>query len=243
MKCGEFDKRNDAYFEKFSEVEYFARLIYGEDNLEAGRASRGEAVTIFDVGAHKGESAEFFHEVFPQARIFSFEPTPNNARIIIEKKMPNVFVQTIALSNFEGTAEFNVQDITHLSSLHKINLSSESSMGYAERESHTSIDVEVTRGDLFMRENDIEYIDLLKIDVQANEVSTLDGFSSNLASISVVFVEVSMYDFYEKRSSILRIEETLKGFELYDIYEISKNPKTLGTDWTTLVYKNLKVGK
>ena len=79
---------------------------------------------------------------------------------------------------------------------------------------------------------------MLKIDVQANEVSTIEGFSGIIHRVKAVFVEISMYDFYEKRSSIKNIETSLPNFDLYDIYEVSKNPKTLGTDWATLVYRN-----
>jgi len=111
-------------------------------------------------------------------------------------------------------------------------------LGYAESEISTTVNVEVARGDTFMKKHNISGIDLLKIDVQSNEVKTLQGFSFLLDTIKAIFVEVSMYDFYESRSSIKRVEESLPNFELFDIYEISKNPKTLGTDWVTLVYKN-----
>jgi hypothetical protein len=33
--------------------------------------------TVVDVGAHHGESAMQFHELFPNARIYSFEPLPD----------------------------------------------------------------------------------------------------------------------------------------------------------------------
>ena len=81
-------------------------------------------------------------------------------------------------------------------------------------------------------------IDLLKIDVQANEIKTIQGFSGIISRVKVVFVEISFYDFYIDRSSISQVEQSLPNFKLYDIYEISKNPKSLGIDWATLVYKN-----
>jgi trans-aconitate methyltransferase len=34
--------------------------------------------TIFDVGAHIGQTANEFRRRFPKARIFSFEPFPNS---------------------------------------------------------------------------------------------------------------------------------------------------------------------
>jgi FkbM family methyltransferase len=238
MKCGDFDKRNKDYNKLFSTEVYFRKLILGTSEKEWNNNLNGDGKVIFDVGAHKGESAIFFHKLFPEAKIYSFEPNPFAARNIIELKLKNVTTHQIALSDFNGHSEFNIQDISHLSSLHKINHQSHQSLGYAEKESHTLERVKVLRGDTFMNENEVDRVDLLKIDVQANEVKTIQGFSSILCKVKTVFVEVSLYDFYENRSSIGKIEESLPNFELFDIYEISKNPKTLGTDWVTLVYKN-----
>ena len=239
MKCGEFDKRNEEYNLDFSSEIYFKKLIYGVGDVSSDIEQEGQGRVIFDVGAHQGESAEYFHNIFPEADIYSFEPTPFAAEKIVDLKIDHVKVHQMALSDFDGSAKFNVQDVSHLSSLHKINRQSQHSLGYAESETHTAIMVEVMRGDTFSERYGIKTIDLLKIDVQANEVNTIKGFSRIIHKVKAVFVEISMYDFYENRSSIKNIEALLPNFELYDIYEISKNPKTLGTDWATLVYRNV----
>jgi len=228
MKCGEFEKRNKEFLKSFDIDTYFKSLVL--------RRSSDNNIVIFDVGAHKGESAIFFHNLFPNAKIFSFEPNTHAAKEISSLNLNNVAVFDIALSDSSGTKEFYVQDLSHLSSLNKVNSSSKASLGYAKRETHVVQLVTVKRGDEFCIEHDINHIDLLKIDVQANEVHTLAGFKSIIPNIEVIFVEACFYDFYSTRSSILKIEQLLPNFELYDIYEISKNPKTLGTDWATLVY-------
>jgi len=238
MKCGEFDVRNRDYSNIFTTKKYFRRLLLGEAYEELKYNTDGKGKIIFDVGAHKGESVKFFHDMFPAANIHSFEPNPFAAESISNLRLPNIFVHQLALSDFDGSAEFNIQDISHLSSLHKINHESQTSLGYAKEENHRSICIEVMRGDAFMQKNHIDSIDLLKIDVQANEVKTLLGFSAVIDKVKVVFVEVSIYDLYENYSTIGEIEKSLSNFKLFDIYEISKNPKTLGTDWITLVYKN-----
>lgn len=234
MKCGECDKRNEEYYRTFDVNKYFQQLLIKNDDPQ------GTGLVILDVGAHEGESAIFFSDIFPGAKIYSFEPNPSAARKLINLHMRDVEVHQLALSDSKGVADFNIQDITHLSSLNPINRNSIHSLGYAARETHTTVKVDVARGDEFVMSHEINKIDLLKIDVQANEINTIRGFSAVLNRIENVFVEVSMYDFYERHSSIREIEESLPGFELYDIYEISKNPKTLGTDWATLVYKNSK---
>ena len=240
MNCGEFEQRNTDYYNNFSPEKYFRQLVLG-NTIKREPPSLdwyGQGKTIFDVGSHKGESAIFFHGIFPESKIYSFEPIPFAAENIINLALKNVSVFQMALSDFNGSADFYVQDISHLSSLNKINRKSKHSMGYASDEKHKKITVDVVRGDTFIKSRDIVEIDLLKIDVQANEVKTIQGFSDVLDKIKIVFVEVSFYDFYDNRSVIKNIEASLPSFEFYDIYEISKNLKTLGTDWATLVYKN-----
>ena len=242
MECGQFDKRNKDYNNTFSKKEYFRRLLLdGPTNNKANTLTR--EITILDVGAHGGESASFFNEIFPTARIFSFEPIPEMADIIRKRRIVNNMVIENALSNYEGNEYFYIQNISHLSSLHKVNKDSKDSLGYHKNESHKKIKVEVKRGDLICEKLGISAIDLLKVDVQANEVQTLQGFSSVIHKVKSVLVEVSFYDFYEHKSSLRLIEEQLPFFELYDIFEISKNPKTMGTDWATIVYKNKNLSK
>lgn len=135
MKCGEFDKRNQEYYENFSAEKYFQNLLTSDESQTYDWKEK----VIFDVGAHQGESAEFFQKVFPGATIYSFEPNPKAANEMIQKKIPGTKVFQLALTNFNGNAVFNVQDISHLSSLLSINKQSVSSLGYAAREEHESI--------------------------------------------------------------------------------------------------------
>jgi len=238
LKCGEFDKRNLEYNKSFSIEKYFSKLI--NINSKESDLRNGKGKIIFDVGAHKGESASFFNKIFPNSKIYSFEPIPLAVKNILNLRLSNVSVHELALSDYDGEAKFNVQDISHLSSLNNINRKSTDSMGYASGEKHETIIVNVSRGDTFINSKNINYVNLLKVDVQSNEIQTLRGFEGALTKIENLMVEVSFYDFYNVSSKIRYIEESLPSFELFDIYEISKNPKTLGTDWATLVYRNTK---
>lgn len=230
MKCGEFEKRNSEFYKLYSEVDFFKNLLSCDQ--------KNNSPIIFDVGAHKGESAKFFRDIFPNSEIFCFEPNPASVDHIQRLDQEKNKIFCMALSDYDGKANFNVQDISHLSSLNKVNRLSESSLGYSQKEKHEEIKVNVRMGDSIIDEFGLDVIDLLKIDVQSNEESTLRGFSKSINMIKNIIVEVSFYDFYERRSSIGGIENILTDFNLYDIFEISKNPKTLGTDWATLIYKN-----
>ena len=237
MECGEFDKRNKEYYKEYTKESYFQNLLLNRDE-EDKDLSQGKGKVIFDVGAHAGESAKFFNDIFPLAQIHSFEPIPKMADSLRQLEMNNHTIEECALSNFDGVQDFNIQDVSHLSSLHKINKDSKESLGYHLNETHQILEVKVKRGDSYIEDKGIISIDLLKMDVQANEVQALEGFSNSISKVKVCLVEVSFYDFYDNKSSIGSIEKQLLNFELYDIFEVSKNPKTLGTDWATLVYIN-----
>ncbi len=229
MQCGEFDKRNKEFYKKFNYRTFFENLLNLKSNDKA---------IIFDVGAHKGESIIFFREIFKNAQIYCFEPNPESLKQIEKMSNSSDKIFNVALSNYNGKSDFNVQDISHLSSLHPVNKRSKSSLGYADKEKHKVITVDVMTGDKIIKDYNIKVVDLLKIDVQSNEVQTLEGFKNSLKLVKNIIVEVSFYDFYNNKSSISEIENIINGFELYDIFEISKNPKTQGTDWATLIYRN-----
>ena len=205
MDCGEFQIRNKEYYKSFSKVNFFKKLL---DN----KNQKFSDIIIFDVGAHKGESAKFFSEVFQKPKIYCFEPNPEAIKEIEKNNIQNTKIFPIALSDYEGNSTFNIQNISHLSSLVKVNRNSEDSLGYATNETHNEINIKVKKGDNVILDEGVNHIDILKIDVQSNETKTLMGFEHSLSIINYIIVEISFYDFYENKSSIKEIEMVLKDF-------------------------------
>ena len=231
-KCGSSDKRNAEYLQAYTPEKYFRYLI------------QKESPVIFDIGAHKGESVRFFKEIFPESRIYSFEPDPDNF-IELEKCCAEtntfygekVFAINKAVGEISGVASFYRQSISHLGGLLPINKSSKDSLGYAEKAINESFSVETITVDQFSAEVNLDHIDILKIDVQGFEVGVLRGAMEMLQKTSCCTVEVSFYDFYEQKSSLLLIEQEIQAAEmmLWDISKVSKNPKNFRTDWAELV--------
>jgi FkbM family methyltransferase len=234
-KCGASDQRNVEYNSSFSPKKFFDALV---DN---------PSPVIFDVGAHRGESIDFFRSIYPESIIYTFEPSPDNFEELLNKTLSyeNVFPFNLALGNSDSFATFYKQDITHLGGLHPINRESKDSLGYAKKAKNTPINVSLNKLDTFCANNGISFIDILKIDTQGYEYEVLQGARKNLSNIRCVTVEISLYDFYESknRSPLLNIEQLMfdAGFTLWDISKISKNPKSLRTDWIEAVYRNIKL--
>lgn len=232
-KCGASDQRNAEYESNYSPRKFFDALI---DN---------PSPVIFDVGAHRGESIDFFRSIYPQSTIYTFEPSPDNFKELLLKSSayPNVFPFNVALGNTDSHATFYEQEITHLGGLLPINRKSKDSLGYARKAKNEPVNVLVNKLDTFCAKQGVSFIDILKIDTQGYEYEVLQGGIQHLPNTKCVTVEISLYDFYESnnRSPLLNIEQIMcnAGFSLWDISKISKNPKSLRTDWIEVVYRNI----
>lgn len=231
--CGQSDKRNQEYIENYTPEKYFHSLVHHDSPV------------ILDIGAHKGESVRFFKDIFPSSIIHSFEPDPENFKLLekccksykgLEKG--NCHSTNKAIAEKKGTMRYYRQSISHMGGLLPINKSSEDSLGYAESATNEPIEVNVTTVDLYCSKMNIEEVDIMKIDVQGYEVGVLLGAQQMLSKTSCCTVEVSLYDFYEQSSSLLKVEKIMHaaGMNLWDISKVSKNPKNFRTDWVELVY-------
>lgn len=231
-KCGTSDKRNTEYEKNYSSKLFFDNLLPTESPI------------IFDVGAHKGESILFFKNIYPSAQIYSFEPELTNFEELLKvAKRNNTLAFNLAIAETDGEIPFFKQDISHLGGLLPINKESSDSLGYAKSAKNEPLIVNAISLDSFCQQNNIDYINLLKIDVQGYEVGVLKGALHILKNVDCCTVEVSLYDFYQNNSSpFLEIERlmTESGFNIWDFSKISKNPKNLRTDWVEVVYKKNK---
>lgn len=149
------------------------------------------------------------------------------------------------MADKKGIMRFYRQSISHLGGLLQINKMSKDSLGYAANATNESIEVDVTTVDIYCSDMNIESVDIMKIDVQGYEVGVLLGAKKMLSKTNCCTVEVSLYDFYEKSTSLLKVEEIMQdaGMKLWDISKLSKNPKNFRTDWVELVYVNYTTAK
>jgi FkbM family methyltransferase len=228
MKCGESDSRNLEYQKVFSETEYFRRVL-----------TRPNPV-ILDVGAHHGESVEFFKSIFPQCEIHSFEPDPKSfaaLKAVADRVVSKAY--NAAVSNKSGHVDYYAQELSHLGGLYPINRDSSDSLGYAKSATNKKITVQSTTLAEFLGMSGISEVDLLKIDVQGAEEDVLKGAGDALRVVKNISVECNLFDFYGTSKSLYGIESIMHayGFGLWDIYKVSKNLKNWRTDWAELVYR------
>lgn len=230
--CGTSEQRNEEYSRSFSSRKFFDCLI------------TSDVPTILDVGAHRGESVRYFKSIYPEARIFSFEPNPDSYDELLKvaQEFGTQALQVAVGDTVEDECVYYRQSISHMGGLMPIYADSADSLGYARQAPNEAMIVRKTALDQIAVDFGIDHVDILKVDVQGFELQVLQGASSLLSETDCVTIEVLLYDLYGKQSfaEVVRFMDEA-GFDLWDVANLSKNPKNFRTDWMELVYRNRRV--
>jgi FkbM family methyltransferase len=185
--------------------------------------------TIFDVGANSGSISLKYHQLFPNAKIHCFEPFPDSFKNLEEKalKTDALLANKIAVSNNAGTSTFYVNGKTATNSL--LARPKKGKRYYpANAETEHKIEVNTSTLNLYTARQNIEHIDILKLDIQGGELNALKGAEDllNTDSISIIYTEVMYIAHYDKSPLFHDIASFLAGFgySLYNTYNNSVAP-------------------
>lgn len=131
---------------------------------------------VFDVGANKGEWAEFMANILPGTKMYLFEPQLLCHEVIQNKNIPNITLVPKGLSSNDGKAAFFTSDtVTSEASLHKRRDSC------FEDNSYGTVEIETTSVDSFVQEHEIDFVDFLKMDIEGHEYEALIGAENTLS--------------------------------------------------------------
>jgi FkbM family methyltransferase len=181
-----------------------------------------ENLCIFDVGAHYGETLIEYKSVFPNARIYSFEPFDESAEIFIKNTKSYSEIQLFrhAFSNKIGESEFYINSSDATNSLLNPTLTN-SWVDDATKNKRIST-VRTDTIDSFCAKNDIVRIDILKLDVQGGEVFVLEGAIQMLSTdkINMIFTEVEFITIYQDQPLFHDVNEFLTRYDykLFGLY-------------------------
>lgn len=138
------------------------------------KISKFNPAIIFDGGANVGQYSLITNQIIPDCKIYAFEPVGStyhkmaenvNERNKIIPVMKGLFKENCSL-------EINLFNADEHSSLYDIQ-----GVGY---QSDHKEKIELVRGDDFMKDNNIEFIDLLKLDIEGAEYDALLGFENSI---------------------------------------------------------------
>ena len=180
---------------------------------------------IFDVGAFHGEAAAQYGQMFPAAEIYAFEPFPPSfdalkARFANDRR---IHVVNAAVSSRTGEATFHVNGLPETNSLLPRPTSGHQYFPSAAS-TEKKINVPTTTLDEFREKNNLAVPQILKMDIQGNELEALHGAEKMLASgqISLIFSEVTFVPHYEGGVLFHELSAYLaeRGFTLLNLYEM-----------------------
>lgn len=188
--------------------------------------AKEDPITIFEVGACEGEDTVRLRRRFPHANIYAFEPLPKNIKRIHENfrryQITSVDVHALALSDKDGEAEFYVSS-GHPDDLPKTNdwdYGNKSSSLLAPKETkkihkwlkfNNKIKVKTRRLDSFCKENGIDNIDFMFLDVQGAELKVLKGLGESLSIVKMIWMEVEAVELYSKQPLKRDVESFMKS--------------------------------
>lgn len=144
------------------------------------------ARVIFDVGANTGDWSHRAARAMPEATIHAFEVVPSTFALLREKvrALPQVRPVNMGLSDQEGVLDIH-HDPAYPALATSVN-------GFSEGFHHYQPQVAslpVIKGSQYCKEQGIEHINLLKIDVEGHEPQVLKGFESMLQAGAIDVIQ------------------------------------------------------
>ena len=191
--------------------------------------------TIFDIGAHKGESINFFLDYFKVSKIISFEASPENYKklnlrlphLIKKYKNTKIIIENIGLGFEEGIYKFNQMDETSSSTFNKININSNYYKKknrilniFSGKKSQKFFDIDIITLNRYMHKNNIENIDLIKIDTEGFEFDIIKGLNSKICNVKLIIFEHHYDDMITKNYTFSNVNSLLVKNKFEKIFKI-----------------------
>jgi len=201
-----------AYLARPSEAELEIRRLFHAD----------EPLVICDIGACEGEDSVRYARLFPRARVFAFEPLPDNQALIranfTRYAVANAELVPLALSDCAGEATFHVSsgrppelfagpDWNYGNKSSSLLAPTQDDPMYGWIEFKQKITVPTETLDNFCRARGLDRIDFIHMDVQGAEYLVLTGAGFILPRTMALWLEVSDQQLYQGQKLRTDIEQ------------------------------------
>ena len=193
--------------------------------------------TIFDIGANVGQTAIWFNDYFKYANIYSFEPVKKTYLKLLDNTNNIEQIKCLNFALGEKEELINIKLFAEESST--LNSLKELSQNIDSNFTET---IQVISGDLFCTQNNINQIDLLKIDTEGFEIEVLKGFSEMLknSQIKAIYCEVGFHSENNRNTYINKIFDFMmtNNFKFYGLYEINNMPIKRSVNYGNALFIN-----
>ena len=181
-----------------------------------------DPIVVFDIGAHHGETVKVFLKKLKIKKIYSFEASPLNFKILSKKtnKYSKEKVEifdygmgdTLSESYINQTLETSSSTINDLNKESKYFKRKLKILNIRNQDSFIQkIPIKLSTLDHFIEKKDIEFIDLLKIDTEGYEFNVIKGLSKYRSKIKLIYFEYHYDDMIVKNYKFGDIHSLLKS--------------------------------
>ncbi len=174
--------------------------------------------TVVDIGANRGQFAKFILDVFPQARVYCFEPLPTafeDLRNWTRSSRPeSVLVFNVALGEHVDRIEM-LRTTSHDESSSVLRPTALRSTLFPQTREHVQVSVEQTTldravGDFSLR---LDPEVLVKIDVEGYEDRVIRGGTQTIGQARACVLEVCLDPIYEGQATFPQILMLMDSLE------------------------------
>ncbi|WP_047547843.1 FkbM family methyltransferase [Psychroserpens sp. Hel_I_66] len=190
---------------------------------------------LFDIGANIGQTVKDFKEVFDSCSIQAFEPSAESFEILKQNtsSYKNLNLWNLGVGSSIGELILNEYVHSNTNSFLDIHENDNSNLKKKTK-------VEITTVDFFCEKNNIEKIDVLKIDTEGFELEVFKGCEKMFSNskIGLLFFEVRFVEGHHDMPSFTELWNWAldKDFELVSIYPIVHRKK-MGI-YTNVLFKH-----
>jgi FkbM family methyltransferase len=190
---------------------------------------------IFDVGANRGQSIKRFRKIFPKSIIHCFEPLEKEF-LLLKKNYSqdkNIILNNFALGEKIEKKIFYESVKSENSSFNKLKLNTDwlkirSKQFNTLEEKFVKLDeacfIQILKLDDYCLENNINFIDILKLDTSGFEYKVLIGSKKMIEETRIRAIETEfMFDnVYETKSNFYEFEKEIitNNFRIYAIEHV-----------------------
>jgi len=174
--------------------------------------------TILDIGAYQGGWTKMAHQIFPLAKIFMVEATPNN-----ESLLKNVSEASgLAMALLGDKSKKSV--IFYLADPKETSISTGNSI-YIEKTQYFNnrhfIRLPMITLDFLVEKRKLKNVDFIKIDTQGSELNILKGGKKTVSKAEFILLETQNLEYNDKAPFTEDVVIAMKsyGFRLFDILE------------------------
>ena len=187
-------------------------------------------IILIDVGAHYGETIKIFQKNFKFKKIYSFEASPLNFKVLkknISNHLSNIEIYNYGLGANSSDSFINQTGESSSSTVNEINRNSNyfaKKLKILNVKNHNlfikKIPIQIITLDNFIDKKKIQNVDILKIDTEGFEFNVLKGLKINHKKIKLIYFEHHYDDMILKNYKFTEINKLLND---YGFIMIKKN--------------------